>query len=202
MQKYTAIWDTTINQITFRNITAKVSGSNCKYLDFISPNKMSYHMTCFFSFMLTTTTWHAHLTHDATTILVLNKSSFFGLQKQIYSTQASEMAKSLKRIKMEGALQLWFLGSNLHRSGAHVGEDFFSGSGILIITKSSIETLLHIGKAKKKYIVILKSFINHLLSTCDIPGRGIQYNKKRSSPLSEPHFHLFLVRSCKSTSKH
>lgn len=42
------------------------------------------------------------------------------------------------------------LSSHLHRSGAHVGEDLFSGSGILIITECSTETLLHVGKAKKK----------------------------------------------------
>lgn len=47
------------------------------------------------------------------------------------------------------------LSSHLHRSGAHVGEDLFSGSGILIITESSIETLLHVGKAKKKKEEIL-----------------------------------------------
>lgn len=44
--------------------------------------------------------------------------------------------------------QEWILSSNLHGSGAHVGEDLFSGSGILIITESSTETLLHDRKAK------------------------------------------------------
>lgn len=51
--------------------------------------------------------------------------------------------------QMEGAPQQPLLSSNLHGSGAHVGEDFFSGSGILIITKSSVETLLHVGKPEK-----------------------------------------------------
>lgn len=33
--------------------------------------------------------------------------------------------------------------SNLHGSGAHIGEYFFPGSGILIITKSGMEAPLH-----------------------------------------------------------
>ena len=41
------------------------------------------------------------------------------------------------------------MSSNLHWSGAHVGEDFFSGSSILIITKCSVETLLHVGKERR-----------------------------------------------------
>ncbi len=45
----------------------------------------------------------------------------------------------------------WLLSSNLHGSGAHVGEDFFSGSGILVITERNIETLLHVGKAEKRF---------------------------------------------------
>lgn len=47
-------------------------------------------------------------------------------------------------LKMEVAFWQWILSSYLHGSGAHVGEDFFSGSGILIITKSGIETPLHV----------------------------------------------------------
>ncbi len=39
-----------------------------------------------------------------------------------------------------------------------MGEDFLSGSGILIITKSSIEALLHVGKAKKKKLLIIYTF--------------------------------------------
>lgn len=38
--------------------------------------------------------------------------------------------------------------SDLHGSGAHVGEDFLSGSGILIITKNSVETLLLVVKVE------------------------------------------------------
>lgn len=34
--------------------------------------------------------------------------------------------------------------TNLHWSGAHVGENFLSGTGVLIITKNGIETLLHV----------------------------------------------------------
>lgn len=48
-------------------------------------------------------------------------------------------------------MEQWLLSSNLHGSGAHVGEDFFSGSGILVITENGIETLLHVGQAEKRF---------------------------------------------------
>jgi len=64
---------------------------------------------------------------------------------------AAPVGKSSRKRKRKcGALQQWSLSSNLHGSGAHVGEDFFSGSGVLIITQSSIETLLHVWNRRKE----------------------------------------------------
>lgn len=49
-----------------------------------------------------------------------------------------------------GLLQL-VLSSHLHGSGTHVCEDFFSGAGILVITNSCTEALLHVAKSGTKY---------------------------------------------------
>ena len=43
-----------------------------------------------------------------------------------------------------------------------MGEDFFSGSGILIITKSGIDTPLHVWKISKEMSINYEFFLLHL----------------------------------------
>lgn len=45
------------------------------------------------------------------------------------------------------------MSTNLHWSGAHVGEDFFSGTCVLVITKSSIETLLYVKQEERRFSI-------------------------------------------------
>lgn len=54
-----------------------------------------------------------------------------------------------------------------------MGEDFLSGTGILIISKTCVETLLHVGKGKVKIINtnLYFSNANNISVTCCFRSR-------------------------------